>query len=293
MNLMPSIINGASMGAIYGLIAMGLTLIFGTMRVTNFAHGAFLMLAMMFSYTIWGLTNVNPYLLIIIIGPIMFVIGYFVQSLLIKPVLKAESDKNDPIGVLLLTAGLSIVFENLALMIFGADYRMAQTSFSNKTFNFGSVTLSAPRLYGLLITLAVSAVLWIFLQKTEVGRQLRATGQDRNTAALMGVNSERTFAIAFGIGTALLAVAALVLLPFYYVTPSVGNVFQTRAFIVVVLGGLGSVPGALIGGIIIGLIETIAAQFMTASITSVIIYLVFLIVLFVKPTGLFGTELDK
>lgn len=290
MSLMPSIVNGISMGAIYGLIAMGLTLIFGTMRVTNFAHGAFMMIAMMIAYTLWGLTSINPYLLIILVGPLMFLFGYATQMILIRPVLAAESDKNDPISVLLLTAGLSIVLENLALMIFGADYRMAQTSFSNATFTFGNVTLSAARFYGLIITLAISVGLWIFLQKTETGRQLRATGQDRNTAALMGINSERIFAIAFGIGTALLAVAGLVLLPFYYVSPSVGNVFQTRAFIVVVLGGLGSVPGALVGGIIIGLIETIAAQFITASITSVIIYLVFLVILFVKPSGLFGTE---
>lgn len=290
MSLMPSIVNGISMGAIYGLIAMGLTLIFGTMRVTNFAHGAFMMIAMMIAYTLWGLTGINPYLLIILVGPLMFLFGYATQMILIRPVLAAESDKNDPISVLLLTAGLSIVLENLALMIFGADYRMAQTSFSNATFTFGNVTLSAARFYGLIITLAISVGLWIFLQKIETGRQLRATGQDRNTAALMGINSERIFAIAFGIGTALLAVAGLVLLPFYYVSPSVGNVFQTRAFIVVVLGGLGSVPGALVGGIIIGLIETIAAQFITASITSVIIYLVFLVILFVKPSGLFGTE---
>lgn len=289
MSLMPSIINGASMGAIYGLIAMGLTLIFGTMRVTNFAHGAMLMLSMITAYSVWAATGINPYLLIVIIGPLMFFVGYATQLFLIRPVLKAESDKNDPIGVLLLTAGFSIVLENLALMIFGADYRMAQTDFSNTVFTFGRTSLSAPRLYGLIITLVVSALLWAFLQCTEPGRQLRATGQDRNTAALMGINSEQTFAVAFGISTALLAVAGLVLLPFYYVTPSVGNVFQTRAFIVVVLGGLGSVPGALVGGIIIGLIETVAAQFMTASVTSVLIYLVFLIVLFVKPSGLFGT----
>ena len=292
MSLMPSIINGASMGAIYGLIAMGLTLIFGTMRVTNFAHGAMLMLSMITGYSLWAVTNINPYLLIVVIGPLMFFLGYATQMILIRPVLKAESDKNDPIGVLLLTAGFSIVLENLALMIFGADYRMAQTSFSSKTFTFGATSLSAPRLYGLIITLVVSALLWVFLQRTEPGRQLRATGQDRNTAALMGINSEKTFAVAFGISMALLAVTGLVLLPFYYVTPSVGNVFQTRAFIVVVLGGLGSVPGALVGGIIIGLIETVAAQFMTASVTSVLIYLVFLIVLFVKPSGLFGTHLD-
>lgn len=293
MSLMPAIVNGISMGAIYGLIAMGLTLIFGIMRVTNFAQGALLMLSMMIAYWIWTLTGLNPYLLIIIVGPVMFFFGYWLEKIMIRPVLKAQSDVREPLGVLLLTASFAVVLENAALMVFGADYRMAQATFSNKTYTFGNVSLSAPRLYGLIITLVVSAAFYMFLQKTETGRQLRATGQDRNTAALMGINSERIFAIAFGLGTALLAVAGLVLLPFYYVHPTVGGVFMTRAFIVVILGGLGSVPGALVGGIIIGLIETVAAQFMTASVTSVLIYLVFLIVLFVKPTGLFGSPFDR
>lgn len=263
MSLMPAIVNGISMGAIYGLIAMGLTLIFGIMRVINFAHGALLMLSMMMAYWIWMATGINPYFLIIVVGPLMFLFGYGMELILIRPVLKSQSDVREPLSVLLLTASFSIVLENLALMLFGGNYLMAQTSFSNLTYSIGKVFLSAPRLYGLMITLVVSALLYLFLQKTETGRQLRATGQDRNTASLMGINSEKTFAIAFGIGTALLAVAGLVLLPFYYVHPTVGNVFMTRAFIVVILGGLGSVPGALVGGIIIGLIETVAAQFMT------------------------------
>ncbi len=123
-----------------------------------------------------------------------------------------------------------------------------------------------------------------------MGRKLRACGQDRNTAALMGIDVSSTFAIAFGIGTALLAAAALTLIPFYYVHPTVGDVFMTKAFIVVVLGGLGSVPGALIGGIIIGLIESIGAQYMTATLTTIVVYLIFLLVLFVKPSGLFGSR---
>ncbi|WP_027400529.1 branched-chain amino acid ABC transporter permease [Anaerovorax odorimutans] len=292
MSLMPAIVNGISIGAIYGLIAMGLTLIFGIMRVINFAQGALLMFSMMISYGIWTITGVNPYILIIIVGPIMFCFGYIVEVTMIRPVLKAQSDVREPLSVLLLTASFAVVLENLALMIFGGNYRMAQSSFSDKTYSVGDVFLSAPRLYGLIIALVVSLLFYIFLKKTEIGRQLRATGQDRNTAALMGINAEKTFAIAFGLGTALLSVAGLVLLPFYYVHPTVGEVFMTRAFIVVILGGLGSVPGALVGGIIIGLIETVGAQFMTASITSVLIYLVFLIVLFVKPSGLFGSPFE-
>jgi len=144
----------------------------------------------------------------------------------------------------------------------------------------------------LIIALVISGGFYLFLQYTELGRKLRSCGQDRNTASLMGIDVPKTFAIAFGIGTALLAVAAITLLPFYYVHPTVGNVFMTKAFIVVVLGGLGSVPGALLGGIIIGLIESIGAQYMTATLTTVIVYAIFLLILFIKPSGLFGSRLE-
>lgn len=280
------------MGAIYGLIALGLTLIFGIMKIINFAQGALLMLSMMISYWLWAATGLSPYILIFIVGPIMFVVGYLCERFMIKPVLDAQQDVREPVSVLLLTAALAIVLENLALMVFGADYVMAKTSFSDMTLALGPVTVSAARFYGLIIAVVVSGLFYLFLQYTQIGRNLRATGQDRNAASLMGIDITKTYAVAFGIGTALLAVAALVLIPFYYVHPSVGQVFMTKAFIVVVLGGLGSVPGALLGGIIIGLIESIAAQYMTATLTVMLVYGVFLLVLFVKPTGIFGSPYD-
>ncbi len=292
MDSLSVIVNGISMGAIYGLIALGLTLIFGIMKIINFAHGALLMLSMMLSYWSWKYTGINPYLLIIIIAPMMFVIGYSTERFFIKPVLDAQKDVREPIAVLLLTAAFAIVLENLALMLFGADYVMAKTTVTDATLALGGVTLSAARFYALILALVVSGGFYLFLQYTEMGRKLRSCGQDRNTASLMGIDVPKTFAIAFGIGTALLAVAAITLLPFYYVHPTVGNVFMTKAFIVVVLGGLGSVPGALLGGIIIGLIESIGAQYMTATLTTVIVYAIFLLILFIKPSGLFGSRLE-
>jgi branched-chain amino acid transport system permease protein len=280
------------MGSIYGLIALGLTLIFGIMKIINFAQGAFLMLSMMLSYWLWAATGLSPYILIFIVAPIMFVVGYVCELFMIKPVLDAQKDVREPVSVLLLTAALAIVLENLCLMVFGADYVMVKTSFSDVTLALGPITVSAARFYGLIIALVTSGAFYMFLQYTQTGRNLRATGQDRNAASLMGINITKTYAIAFGIGSALLSVAALALIPFYYVHPSVGAVFMTKAFIVVVLGGLGSVPGALLGGIIIGLIESIAAQYITATLTVMLVYAVFLVVLFVKPTGIFGSPYD-
>jgi branched-chain amino acid transport system permease protein len=280
------------MGGVYGLIALGLTLIFGIMRIINFAHGALLMLSMLVGYWVWLATGLNPYLLIVVVAPIMFGVGYVLQRGLIKPVLDSEKDVREPTSILLLTAGLAVVLENLALMVFGADYVMAKTSFSTSTVALGPVTVSAARFYALILTLFIAAIFFAVMKYTELGRTLRATGQDRNTASLMGINVANTYAIAFGLGTALLAVAGLAMLPFYYVHPTVGQVFMTKAFIVVVLGGLGSIPGALVGGIIIGLIESIGAQYMTATLTLVLIYAVFLVILFIKPSGLFGSPFE-
>ncbi len=292
MDFLSALVNGISMGTIYGLIALGLTLIFGIMKIINFAHGTLLMLSMMTSYWIWKATGLNPYILIVVLAPIMFGFGYLTQRLFIKPVLDRQKDVREPISVLLLTAALAMVFENFALMAFGGNYVMAKTTFSDATLVLGGVTLSSARFYALLIALVIAVGFYLFLQYSEMGRKLRACGQDRNTASLMGIDVPSTYAIAFGVGTALLAVAALTLIPFYYVHPTVGNVFMTKAFIVVVLGGLGSVPGAIVGGIIIGLIESIGAQYMTATLTTIVVYGIFLLVLFIKPSGLFGSRFE-
>jgi branched-chain amino acid transport system permease protein len=222
----------------------------------------------------------------------MFLLGYLTQRFTIKPVLDAEKDVREPIGALLLTAGLAVAIENFILMVFGADYLMAKTAYSGASINISSLSISVPRLYAFVTSLVVAFLFYQFLIKTELGRAMRATGQDRGVALLMGINVSKVYSIAFGIGTALAGLAGIVLIPFYYAHPSVGAVFITKAFIIVVLGGLGSVHGALVGGLIIGLIESVAAQYMTATWTAILIYFAFLAFLLLKPSGLFGSRYE-
>lgn len=292
MGVLSSVVNGILMGGVYGLLALGLTLIFGIMKIINFAHGAFLMVAMILSYWLWKLMGLDPYLAIFIIFPVMFLFGYSIQRYTIKPVLEIEKDVREPVSALLLTAGLSVAIENFMLMVFGADYLMAETSYSGATLNVSNLLISLPRLYAFIATLIITVLFYQFLNNTELGRAMRATGQDRGAALLMGINVTKVYSVAFGVGTALAGLAGVVLIPFYYAHPSVGHVFLTKAFIIVVLGGLGSVPGALAGGLIIGLIESVAAQFMTATWTAILVYFAFLFVLLVKPSGLFGSRYE-
>lgn len=294
MYSLEAIITGITMGSIYGLTALGLTLIFGVMKVINFAHGSFLMVAMFVTYWLLTLTGIDPYVGLFVVVPVLFFLGFITQRFLIQPVFKAEKDVREPISVILLTSGLWIFLDAMALLIFGAFYRTVNTPYSGKTFMFadGDLIINRARLYGLIITLITSLVLWLFLQRTRTGRAIRAVGQDREAAQLMGIDSDFIYDFAFGIGIALLGIAGVVLMPFYYVHPTVGVVFDIRAFIIVVLGGLGSIPGALIGGIIIGVVESVGAQFMTATWTEGLIYLIFLLVLFFKPSGMFGNVQD-
>ncbi|HYF90762.1 MAG TPA: branched-chain amino acid ABC transporter permease [Symbiobacteriaceae bacterium] len=293
MGLTNAVVNGILMGSVYALIALGLTLIFGIMKVVNFAHGALLMIAMYAAYFTWLLTKANPYLALVVVAPLMFAIGYLLQRYLIRPVFKAEADTREPISALLLTAGLMVTLENAALLVFGGDYLTAKTSMTGVTYHLGSVSVSAARLYAFLITFAAGGVFHLFLKHTETGRAMRAVGQDRSASSLMGINVYKIYDIAFGAGVALLGVAGVVLIPFYYAQPSVGQIFGTRAFITVVLGGLGSVPGALVGGLLIGVVESVAAQFMEATWTQVLINYGFLVFLFIKPSGLFGSPYDS
>jgi len=286
--VMQAVISGLLMGAVYGLTALGLTLIFGIMKVINWAHGSFIMIGMFAGYWLWALTGIDPYLGLIIVVPFCFVLGYFVQDILIKPVFKSEVGVREPIGVLMLTAGLWIFLDNFALLLFGAFYRTARTSYTGLTYRIGEILVSAPRLYAFLITIGSAYILYVFLKKTKLGRAIRATGQDRDTASLMGIDIYHIYNISFGIAIAITGMVGALLVPFYYVHPSAGFVFDIRAFIIVVLGGLGSIPGAILGGLLIGLIESVGAQYMTATWTQGIIFGVFLAVLYIRPSGMFG-----
>ncbi len=286
-------INGILMGSIYGLTAMGLTIIFGVLKVINFAHGSLLMVGMYVTYWAITLTGIHPYLALLIVIPIMFFFGYFLQDIVIKPIFVAEKNVREPITVIIVTTGIWYILDNLALLIFGPQYRqIAPNPLQNKMLELGGMLISVPKLYGCIIAIAAAVLIHWFLRRTMMGRAIRATSMDREAASLMGIEQYKIYNIAFGIGAATTGIAAVTLIPFYNVFPSVGVLFDIKGFIIVVLGGLGSISGALVGGIIIGLIESVGPEFMTATWTQAIVYGLFLLVLFVKPSGLFGQKHD-
>jgi len=286
-------INGILMGSIYGLAAMGLTLIFGVLKVINFAHGSMLMVGMYAAYWAALMTGLHPYLTLVIVVPVMFLFGYLLQDVLIKPIFKAEKDVREPITVIIVTTGLWYILDNLSLLIFGPQYRTIQENpLRGKMLEFGDMMISVPKLWGFCAAIATALLVYAFLQKTRMGRAVRATSLDRDAASLQGINQYKIYNVAFGIGTAVAGVAGVSLVPFYNIFPSVGVLFDIKCFIIVVLGGLGSIWGALLGGMIVGVIESVGPQFMTATWTEAIVYGLFLVFLFLKPSGLFGVKYD-
>jgi branched-chain amino acid transport system permease protein len=291
--ILESILNGIFMGSIYGLTALGLTVIFGVLKVINFAHGSLIMVSMYVAYWAIILTGVHPYVALIIVVPVMYFFGYYLQDIVIKPIFKAEKDVREPITVIIVTTGVWYILDNLTLLIFGPQYRGIQNNpLRGKMLDIGDMLISVPKLWGFFTAVITAFAVYWFLQKTRTGRAIRATSLDREAASLMGINQFKIYNIAFGIGTAIVGISAVTLVPFYNIFPSVGVLFDIKGFIIVVLGGLGSIGGAIIGGIIIGLIESIAPMFMTATWAEAIVYGLFLVVLFVKPSGLFGVKYD-
>jgi branched-chain amino acid transport system permease protein len=291
--ILESILNGIFMGSIYGLTALGLTVIFGVLKVINFAHGSLIMVSMYVAY--WALiyTGVHPYVSLIIVVPVMYFFGYYLQDIVIKPIFKAEKDVREPITVIIVTTGVWYILDNLTLLIFGPQYRGIQNNpLRGKMLDIGDMLISVPKLWGFVTAVITAVAVYWFFQKTRTGRAIRATSLDREAASLMGINQFKIYNIAFGIGTAIVGISAVTLVPFYNIFPSVGVLFDIKGFIIVVLGGLGSIGGAILGGIIIGLIESIAPMFMTATWAEAIVYGLFLVVLFVKPSGLFGVKYD-
>ncbi len=251
-------INGILMGSIYGLTAMGLTIIFGVLKVINFAHGSLLMVGMYVAYWAITLSGIHPYLALAIVIPVMFAFGYALQSIVIKPIFIAEKNVREPITVIIVTTGIWYILDNLTLLVFGPQYRsLTANPLQGQMFELGSMFISAAKFYGFLTALITAVAIHLFMQKTIMGRAIRATSMDREAASLMGINQYRIYNVAFGIGAATTGIAAVTLIPFNNVFPTVGVLFDIKGFIIVVLGGLGSISGALLGGIIVGLIESV------------------------------------
>jgi branched-chain amino acid transport system permease protein len=283
MILLQLIVNGLLLGGIYALISIGLTLIFGVVRVINFAHGEFLMLSMYITYFSYTFLGMNPYLSLVVGVPLMFFTGMAIDQLIIRPLREAPAYMQ-----VFATVGLSIVLLNLALFLFTGDYQSIHMAFAEKTFHLGSLSLSYAKLIIFFAAILVSVGLFLLLQYTNIGKQIRAIAQDRMAAKLMGINLNRIYMLTFGIGTALVAIAGGLILPVYYVFPSVGVYFVLTAFVVVVLGGMGNMVGALLGGFIIGIADSLSGYYIDPSLKEVVSFIIFLIVLLIRPSGLMG-----
>jgi branched-chain amino acid transport system permease protein len=280
-----AVLNGLLTGAVYGLVALGLTLVYGVLHIINFAHGALLTLAMYGAFVAWRVFGLDPYVAIVPLVPIFFALGYGVQRFVIGPASRGE-DSN----ILLVTLGLSIIIENLMLAVFRSDTLSVQVPYAMEVVELGPMLLGFPRIVGFGVAFVVALVLFVVLTMTDTGRAIRAVAKERTGAALVGIRVNHIYAVTFGIGAACLAVAACLLLPFFYVNPRVGNAFVLIAFTIVVLGGMGSVPGALLGGLVIGVVESLSGLYLGDSLGQIGIFLIFILVLLFRPTGLFGAK---
>lgn len=281
--LLPSLVSGILTGGVYALLALGLTLIYGVLHIVNFAHGSLLMIAMFGAWLMATRAGVDPYLALPIVTAGMFVIGWALYAGVIGRV-----SRGDDRTILLATLGIAVVLDNLALVVFTGDTRTIETPYSFDMVDLGTLSVPTAKLISFGFAIALAGVLWAFMSLTDTGRAIRAVAKEPEGARLVGIRPQRIFALAYGIGIACLGAAACLLLPSFYVSPGVGNVFVLMAFTIVVLGGMGSFPGAVVGGLLIGVTESIGGLYLGESLGPICVPLVFLAVLLLKPTGLFG-----
>jgi branched-chain amino acid transport system permease protein len=281
--LFAAVLNGLMTGAVYALVALGLTLIYGVLHIINFAHGALLTAAMFAAFFAHRLLGLDPYLAALALTPLFYLLGYGLQRYVIGPAAHGE-DRN----ILLVTLGLAVVIENALLYAFRADTRTINLRYGFDVVEFGGAFLSLPRVIALGVVLAVALLLWLILRWTSTGKAIRAVAKEKLGAELAGIDVAHIYAVTFGLGTACLAVAACLLIPTYYVNPHAGNAFVLVAFTIVVLGGMGSVAGALIGGLFVGVVESLSGLFLGESLGQIGIFAMFILVLLFRPSGLFG-----
>jgi branched-chain amino acid transport system permease protein len=275
-------LSGILIGGIYAFVALGLNLVFGVLRIINFAHGEYLMLSMYAAYWLWRI-GIDPYVAVVVVVPLMALVGAVTERFLIRRTLAAHAHVK-----IFVTLGLAIALQNLALLFFTADYMSVQTPYQTMTITLAGLSVSVPRLIACVVMLATAGALHWFLHKTDFGKAIRATAQDSVTASLMGIDINRVYMVTFAIGAALVGLAGCLLTPVYYVFPSVGTDFVLVAFVVVVLGGLGSLMGSVIGGLLIGVIEQMSGFLIASSLRQVVYFALFIAVLLLRPAGLFG-----
>jgi branched-chain amino acid transport system permease protein len=278
-----AVVNGLLIGGIYALVSIGVTLIFGVVKIVNFAQGEFVMIGMYISFFLANRFGIDPLASLLISMPVLFMIGVLLQHFLIRRVL-ALGDMPQ----IFLTFALSLLLMNVGLLMFTANYRTVQTAYSEAAIHIGALYLSVAKLIAFAVAMALSAVLWLFLHATDLGKAMRAAAQNRDVAMLMGINPERVFCVAVGVSLALAGAAGSLLMPFYPASPMVGQVFVLMAFVAVVLGTLGNVTGALIASLMMGVAESLGVQFVGADSGLIVVFVMLLATLALRPSGLFG-----
>ena len=276
-----AVINGLLIGGIYALVSIGVTLIFGVVKIVNFAQGEFVMIGMYIAYFLATQLGVDPIVSLVVSMPVLFVIGLLVQHLLIRRVL----GQND-LPQIFLTFALSLLIINVSLMVLTANYRTLHTAYSDEAWHVVGLYVPVAKLIAFVVAMLLSGALWMFLRSTDLGKAMRAASQNREVAQLMGINPNRVFAVALGIALALAGAAGSLLMPFYPAYPLVGQVFVLMAFVAVVLGTLGNVLGALIASLMMGVAESLGIQFVGADSGLIVVFAMLLLTLAFKPNGL-------
>ncbi|MGB8629519.1 MAG: branched-chain amino acid ABC transporter permease [Xanthobacteraceae bacterium] len=278
-----AVVNGLLIGGIYALVSIGVTLIFGVVKIVNFAQGEFVMIGMYISYFLATSFGIDPLVSLVVSMPALFVVGILLQHFLIRRVL-ALGDMPQ----IFLTFALSLLLVNVALLLFTANYRTVQTSYSEAALHIGALYIPLAKLIAFAVAMLLSGLLWLFLYATDLGKAMRAAAQNRDVAMLMGINPDRVFCVAVGVALALAGAAGSLLMPFYPAYPLVGQVFVLMAFVAVVLGTLGNVMGALIASLMMGVAESLGIQFVGADSGLIVVFAMLLLTLALRPNGLFG-----
>lgn len=276
--LIQAIINGIMVGGIYALVGMSLNMIFGVMKIVNFCQGEMLMVSMYVTYLLYENFGLDPFIAIPIVSVIMFLFGALIQSTLITRSIKENGDQN----VLFLTCCLGILLSNSALMVFKSNYKTVDSVFANQVITAGGMNISVPRLVGFIILCITTALIFLMLKYTRFGKHIRATSQNAIGAQVTGIKTKVVYAYTYGIGAALAGIAGACLMSYYYVFPSVGNTYGTRSFIVVTMGGLGSTIGACLGGIGLGIMETVGSTLVGSAFKDALVFLIFILILIIK-----------